>query len=144
MAFEIRRPRADEFASVRTLVSEIVNETYGSIWPTTPIAVGEEDWGGGWVAVAENNLLGWMLTKDDWLDDLWIASLFRRQGVGSALLRHGEQQIAARGISTAYLSVIASNLSAIAFYEKRGWERLREVPHGIAPVPRLEMTKRVV
>ena len=45
MEFEIRQPRPAEFATVHVLVSEVVNETYGSIWPTKPIAVGEENWG---------------------------------------------------------------------------------------------------
>lgn len=143
MDFEIRRPRAEEFAKVRALVSEIVNETYGGIWPTAPIIVGEDDWGAGWVAASAGDLLGWMLTKGDWLDDLWISSRFRRRGVGSALLRHAEQEIAKRGVATAHLHVIASNKRAIAFYEKRGWRPLRETPHEIAPDPRLEMTKTV-
>ena len=121
MPFEIRRPHHDEHERVRSLVSDIVNETYGSIWPTTPIDVGEEDWDAGWVAARAGDLLGWMLTQDCWLDDLWVSSKFRRQGVGSALLQRGEREIAARGIATAHLHVIASNKRAIAFYEKRGW-----------------------
>jgi ribosomal protein S18 acetylase RimI-like enzyme len=141
MQFEIRRPHIDEQARVRALVLDVVNETYGSIWPTRPIILGAEDWGAGWVAVAGDELLGWMLTKDDWLDDLWVSSRFRGLGVGSALLRHGEREIAARGMATAHLHVIASNKRAIAFYEKHGWRPLRETPHEIAPDPRLEMTK---
>jgi len=143
MAFEIRRPRTEEFASVHALVSAVVNETYGGIWPTTPIIVGEEDWGAGWVAVSASDLLGWMLTQEYWIEDLWVSSQFRRQGVGSALLHHAEQEIAARGIATAHLSVIASNDPAIALYEKRGWRRLREIPHEIVSAPRLEMTKAI-
>jgi ribosomal protein S18 acetylase RimI-like enzyme len=143
MQFEIRRPHIDEYGRVGALVSDVVNETYASIWPTSPITLGNEDWGAGWVAVAGDEVLGWMLTKDDWIDDLWVLSRFRGLGVGSALLRHGEQEIAARGIATAHLHVIASNKRAIAFYEKRGWRPVRETPHEIAPDPRLEMTKTV-
>jgi GNAT superfamily N-acetyltransferase len=143
MAFEIRRPRPEEFVTIHALVSEVVNETYGSIWPTAPIAVGKEGWGDGWVAVARDDLLGWMLTKDDWLEDLWVSRRSWGQGVGSALLAHAEREIAARGITAAHLSVIASNARAIAFYERRGWQRLREVPHELLSIPRLEMTKRV-
>lgn len=143
MQFEVRYPHSDEHVRIRSLVSDVVNETYGGIWPTTPIAVGEEDWGAGWVAVSAGDVLGWLLTQDCWIEDLWIASRFRGQGVGSALLQHGEKEIAARGIATAHLSVIASNARAIAFYERRDWRRLREVPHELLPVPRLEMTKSV-
>jgi ribosomal protein S18 acetylase RimI-like enzyme len=143
MTVEIRRPTAYEHDRISRLVSAVVNETYGSIWLTTPIRVEEEDWGAGWVAATADDLIGWMLTSDCWLEDLWILRSFWEQGVGSALLSHAEQEIAARGIATAHLSVIASNARAIAFYERRGWQRLREVPHELLSIPRLEMTKRV-
>jgi ribosomal protein S18 acetylase RimI-like enzyme len=51
------------------------------------------------------------------------------------LLAHAEQENAARGIATARLSVIASNKRAITFYERRGWQRLREKPHELLPIP---------
>ena len=141
MTFEVRRPRTDEHERVHRLVSFVVNETYAGIWPTTPILVGTEDWGAGWVAASAGDLLGWMLTLDCWLEDLWVSSRFRGQGVGSALLQHAEKEIAARGIATAHLHVIASNKRPIAFYEKRGWRPVRETPHPVAPAPRLEMAK---
>jgi GNAT superfamily N-acetyltransferase len=143
MTFEIRRLSVDEHDRIHRLVSAVVNETYGSIWPTTPIQVGEEDWDAGWVAAASDDLIGWMLTSDCWLEDLWISRSSWEQGIGSGFLAHAEQEIAARGIATARLSVIASNRRAIAFYERRGWQRLREVPHELLSIPRLEMTKSV-
>ena len=142
MKFEIRRPYLDEHDRIHRLVSTAVNETYGSIWPTTPIHV-DEDWGAGWVAVMAGDLSGWMLTRDQWVEDLWISSRFRQRGAGSALLMHAEKEIAVRGVATAHLYVIASNAPAIAFYQRRGWQRLREVPHELLPIPRLEMTKAI-
>jgi ribosomal protein S18 acetylase RimI-like enzyme len=143
MKFEVRRPHTDEHDRVHHLVSTVVNETYGGIWPTAPIEVGEEDWGAGWVAVSAGELLGWMMTRDQWVEDLWVSSRFRRHGIGSALLLHGENEIAARGIAAGHLHVIASNTRAIAFYLQHGWRRLRETPHEHLPIPRLEMTKTV-
>lgn len=140
---DIRRPCADEFETVHALVLEVVNETYGGIWPTTPIVIGEEDWGAGWVVFLEGKIMGWMLTHEEWLEELWISSRFWGRGVGTTLLVHAEQEIAARGIATGHLYVIASNARAIAFYERRGWQRLRELPHELLSIPRLEMTKRV-
>lgn len=140
---EIRHPSRGEYDSVHGLVSQVVNETYGSVWPTTPIQVPEEDWGAGWVAVANGDLMGWMMTRDCWIEDLWVASRYWRKGVGSAFLRVAEREIAARGSGTAYLSVIASNARAVAFYERRGWRRHRDVPHEIVSIPRIEMTKAV-
>jgi len=143
MNFEIRRPVADEHGRIRDLVSQVVNETYGGIWPTTPIHVDEQDWGAGWVAMVAGDLLGWMLTNDCWLEDLWVASRFRGQGVGSAFLNLAEREIAERGIGIAFLSVISSNERAITFYERRGWQRQRELPHEMVRIPRIEMTKAV-
>jgi len=142
MTFEIRRPTADEHNRIHRLVSVVVNDIYGGIWPTSPIYV-EEDWGAGWVAATSDDLIGWMLTSDCWLEDLWVPRSSWGQGVGSALLVHAEREIAARGIAMAHLSVIASNARAIAFYERRGWRKLRETPHELVSFPRLEMTKTV-
>ena len=142
MTFEIRRPTADEHNRIHRLVSVVVNDIYGGIWPTSPIHV-EEDWGAGWVAATSDDLIGWMLTSDCWLEDLWVPRSSWGQGVGSALLVHAEREIAARGIAMAHLSVIASNARAIAFYERRGWRKLRETPHELVSFPRLEMTKTV-
>ena len=142
MTFEIRRPTADEHNRIHRLVSAVVNDIYGSIWPTAPIHV-EEDWGAGWVATASDDLIGWMLTSDCWLEDLWVPRSSWGQGVGSGLLAHAEQEIAARGTTMAHLTVIASNARAIAFYERRGWQRRRETPHELVSFPRLEMTKTV-
>lgn len=143
MTFEIRRPRIDEYDRIHRLVSAVVNETYGSIWPTTPIHVKEEEWGAGWITTASDDLIGGMLTSDRWLEDLWVSRSFWGQGIGSAFLAQAECEIAARGIATAHLSVIASNARAIAFYERRDWQRLREEPHELLSIPRLEMTKAV-
>jgi ribosomal protein S18 acetylase RimI-like enzyme len=143
MQFNIRRPRSDEHDRIRALVSQVVNETYGSIWPTTPIDVGVEDWGAGWVAVAVDELLGWTLTQEGWVEDLWVAAQYRQHGVGSALLARAEMEIAARGVTAAHLHVIASNERAIAFYQRRTWQRLREVSHEVLTTPRLEMIKIV-
>ena len=143
MRFEIRRPYSDEHDRVQSLVSTVVNETYGSIWPTAPIQISDEDWGSGWLAAANGDLLGWMMTRDHWVEDLWVVSRYRGQGVGSALLIHGEKEIAARGVASAHLYVIASNAPAIAFYKSCGWRPLREVAHELLPIPRLEMAKTI-
>ncbi|HWA47784.1 MAG TPA: GNAT family N-acetyltransferase [Dongiaceae bacterium] len=143
MACEIRRPRAEESAAILALVSDVVNATYGAIWPTSPIEVAEEDWSAGWVAAISSDPVGWMLSREQWLEDLWVSYDFHNRGAGSALLAQAEREIAARGIATAHLSVIASNVRAIAFYERNGWRGLRETPHERLPVPRLEMIKTV-
>lgn len=139
--FSIRRPRADEAGAVRQLVQTVVDETYGGQWAEASLPVGEEDWSLGWVAASATTLMGWMKTEADWIDDLWVLSAFRRQGVGSALLAHGEAEIARRGFTIARLRVVNSNARAIAFYSAKGWRPLTETPHERLPVSMLAMSK---
>jgi ribosomal protein S18 acetylase RimI-like enzyme len=141
MKFEIRRPHMHEHDRIHQLVWTVVNETYGGQWTTAPLQVDEEDWAAGWVAATASDLLGWMLTRDDWIGDLWILPQFRRQGVGSALLAHGEMEIAKRGFAKANLHVVASNARAIGFYMRNGWQQVREVPHERLPIMMVDMAK---
>ncbi len=48
----------------------------------------------------------------------------RRQGVGAALLRHALAALAAEGPRTCLLEARASNIAALALYEKLGFKRL--------------------
>ena len=47
----------------------------------------------------------------------------RRQGIGRACLTAFEAEAQRRGAETAYLEVAASNIAALALYERAGWAR---------------------
>ncbi|MDR0849785.1 MAG: GNAT family N-acetyltransferase [Propionibacteriaceae bacterium] len=49
-----------------------------------------------------------------------VESSIRGKGLGRELVQTGTAALSARGVSTYYLSVVATNTAAIAFYEKIG------------------------
>jgi ribosomal protein S18 acetylase RimI-like enzyme len=95
----------------------------------------------GWVAVADKKIVGVVLTRQEWISDLWVVQESRRQGVGDSLLTHGEAEIAGRGHRTFRLRVVKSNARAVQFYLRRGWEIAREFQHEKFNHAMLEMVK---
>ena len=56
-----------------------------------------------------------------WIYSLAVAPEMRRRGVGTALMRHVERELAIRGCPKVNLQVVASNAGTVAFYEKLGY-----------------------
>jgi ribosomal protein S18 acetylase RimI-like enzyme len=100
----------------------------------------DDDWTLAWVAVSDAKILGVIITNHEWVDDLWVLREHRRQGVGTRLLTQGESEIASRGCQTCRLRVVKSNLIAIQFYLRQGWQIAREFAHEKYH-PMLEMAK---
>ena len=139
----IRRPQPYEYASVQVLIETVATETFRDLFAPNPVPLKfkEEDWPLAWVAVSEDKILGVIITKQEWVDDLWVLRDHRGQGVGSRLLAQGESEIAARGCQTCRLRVVKSNLTAVQFYLRRGWQIAREFAHEKYHHPMLEMAK---
>jgi ribosomal protein S18 acetylase RimI-like enzyme len=137
----IRRATPNECDSVQALVQTVVDEVYGGLWASPPLAIGDEDWSLAWVAVSESKIVGMVLTSEQWISDLWVLSEHRNHGVGQGLLFQGETEIAGRGHATARLRVVKSNLQAVSFYNRLGWKVASEFPHETLPVGMLEMSK---
>jgi len=55
---------------------------------------------------------------------LAVSSIYRRQGLGEAMMQAVEAQLRAKGCLRYYLLVTQDNDAAIDFYEQRGHERL--------------------
>lgn len=53
---------------------------------------------------------------------LAVAEDWRQQGVGEALMAEVEERLRAKSCIRCYLLVTSDNVTAIRFYEKRGWE----------------------
>jgi len=139
----IRRPQPHEYASVQVLIETVATETFRDLFAPNPVPLKfkEEDWPLAWVAVSDAKILGVIITKQEWVDDLWVLRDHRGQGVGSRLLAQGESEIAARGCQTCRLRVVKSNLAAVQFYLRRGWHIAREFAHEKYHHPMLEMAK---
>ena len=139
----IRRPQASEYGSVQILIETVASETFKDIFAPNPVPLEfkDEDWPLAWVAVSDEKIVGVIITKQDWVDDLWVLREERRQGVGSKLLAKGEAEIAARGYKTCRLRVVQSNAVAVQFYLNQGWQLAREFAHEKYHHPMLELAK---
>jgi ribosomal protein S18 acetylase RimI-like enzyme len=139
----IRRPQPHEYGSVRDLIEIVATETFKDTFAPNPVPLEfkDEDWPLTWVAVSDAKILGVIITDQEWVDDLWVLREHRKQGVGTRLLAQGESEIAARGYQTCRLRVVKSNLVAIQFYLRQGWQIAREFSHEKYQHPMLEMAK---
>jgi ribosomal-protein-alanine N-acetyltransferase len=75
------------------------------------------------VAERAGQVLGWAAREklDNAITDLWVDPVFQRQGIGTALLIHIEDEIAAAGHETALTQVHSENSAALAFFRKAGY-----------------------
>jgi ribosomal protein S18 acetylase RimI-like enzyme len=139
----IRRPQPHEYDSVRDLIETVATEMFKDLFAPNPVPLEfkDEDWPLAWAAVSDAKILGVVITNQEWVDDLWVLREHRRQGVGTRLLAQGESEIAARGCQTCRLRVVKSNLVAMQFYLRQGWQIAREFAHEKYHHPMLEMTK---
>lgn len=62
-----------------------------------------------------------------YIDTLAVVSAFRRQGIGTELLRHSIAEARARGLAYATLAVHPDNLRAQALYKSLGFERDKDI-----------------
>jgi ribosomal protein S18 acetylase RimI-like enzyme len=138
----IRHPELSEHEGIHQFVRSVVNEIYGGLWSTSPIEVENQDWSGAWIASSGAEIVGVLLTKYEWIDDLWVRQDHRGQGLGTKLLQYGEAEVAGRHYEVSRLRVVRANRNAIAFYIKHGWTIEREFRHETLPIEMLELTKR--
>jgi GNAT superfamily N-acetyltransferase len=73
------------------------------------------------VAVADGELLGVLIMKDDELQQLMVTAAARGRGVGALLLAEAERQVAVAGHGEIWLAVVPGNTTARRFYESHGW-----------------------
>ncbi len=67
--------------------------------------------------------LGFCITKDDELYQLYVLAEARGKGVAAALIADAECRFAEAGVETAWLACAIGNDRAARFYEKSGWCR---------------------
>ncbi len=91
------------------LAREFERDWYPRYWPD--MAVAEE---GG-------VLLGVVQPAGDEINGLWVEPAAQGRGVGSGLLRHAEQGIAAAGYGRVWLTCSGFNPGAVQFYLARGY-----------------------
>jgi ribosomal protein S18 acetylase RimI-like enzyme len=73
------------------------------------------------VAVVDGALVGFVLVVDDEVEQVYVSSSHRGQGIADALMGEAERQVRANGHAKAWLAVAPDNARARAFYERAGW-----------------------
>lgn len=145
MSIEVvtRRPYPSEYHSVQALIEIVANETFKDLFAPNlvPLEFENEDWLRAWVAVANQKIVGVIMTNEEWVSDLWVFREHRKQGVGTRLLAQGEAEIASRGHHTCRLRVVRSNAVAVQFYLGHRWQIVREFAHEKYHHGMLEMGK---
>ena len=86
------------------------------------------------VATLDDRLVGTIMGGYDghrgWIYSLAVGPEVRRRGIGTALMRHVERELAGRGCPKVNLQVLASNAATVAFYEKLGYSVEERVSMG--------------
>ena len=65
--------------------------------------------------------------EDAWIGGVGVVTSARRSGVGEALMRAVHEQAREHGVRRAWLEVIVENTSAVALYEKLGYDLVQDV-----------------
>jgi [ribosomal protein S18]-alanine N-acetyltransferase len=77
------------------------------------------------VAVEENHIVGFVLSEENpplaHVITLDVAEKHRRHGVGTALLRQLEENLALRGVRSILLETATDNEAAVAFWKRHGY-----------------------
>ncbi len=81
----------------------------------------DERVGTSWVALVDDELVGFVTVVGSELEQIFVLEAARGTGVATELLRVGEDAIRAAGHAVAWLAVVAGNARARAFYERQGW-----------------------
>ena len=138
----VRAAAVSDIAGIKQLVLDVVSELYGDLFPggVPPPAV---QWECGLVAGLAGRIVGVVVSDDDWVEDLWVASEHRGCGIGSVLLAAAEREITGRGHAEARLRVVLANLDARRFYAARGWTETVSYPHERWGFAMLDMKKEL-
>ena len=73
------------------------------------------------VASVDGRVAGFVMVVADEVEQVYVAARDRGSGVADVLMAEAERQVRAAGHATAWLAVVAGNLRARRFYERRGW-----------------------
>ncbi|TDD12051.1 GNAT family N-acetyltransferase [Nonomuraea deserti] len=73
------------------------------------------------VATVEGAVAGFVMVVEDEVEQVYVARRHRGTEVATALLAEAERRVAANGHRRAWLAVVAGNVRARRFYDRKGW-----------------------
>ena len=138
-------------------LAEIMNATWREIW--APHMPDEADkawrengiaeyfvdqlWSGCMVAVVEDAIAGFAFLSGDEVTTLHVDPVFKRQGIGKALMMEAEARVGSRGHQRLRIETEGFNSDAHAFYAALGYVETRRFTGNVVgfPTPCLELVK---
>lgn len=128
---EVRRGRQEDLEGIIRVATDVREEILGHLTSKTGKKVSRPSptWRNSWVVVADGEVVGVGILKEDYIDDLWIFGEYRGQRVGERLLSKLEEDIKTSGHVSGRLRVVAENARARRFYARHGWRETRLYPH---------------
>ncbi len=73
------------------------------------------------VAEVDGEVVGFVMTEGDEVDQVYVAPSGRGTGAAAALLAAAERRVSDAGHASAWLAVVGGNSRARAFYQRQGW-----------------------
>ena len=77
--------------------------------------------GSTWIAESNGEPVGFVVVRDDELEQIYVDRSARGTGAAALLLHKGEAEIREAGHRHAWLAVVAGNQRARSFYSRLGW-----------------------
>jgi len=74
-----------------------------------------------WVAELRDQIVGFVVVKDDEVEQIYVDRTARGKGVAATLLHKAEAEIRGAGHRRGWLAVVAGNQRARSFYSRLGW-----------------------
>lgn len=86
----------------------------------------ERCWQDFHVAEVNGQLVGMLFVVEGTIESIHLDPEEKRKGYGSLLMDQGERLVADKGFTSATLDVVKDNTNAVAFYEARGYQVVKE------------------
>ena len=68
----IRLARPSENDSIHSLVQVIADETFADLFAPSQVPIGEANWFSTWLAISGEEIVGVIMTREEWVSDLWV------------------------------------------------------------------------
>jgi ribosomal protein S18 acetylase RimI-like enzyme len=132
----IRTYREQDFAAVQAIWTALFPATepyHAAAWSVRSMLAQAPDL--FFVAELDGEVVGTVLAGWDghrgWIYSLGVRPDLQRGGIGSALLTHAVEALAARGCPKVNLQIRGDNRAVVAFYERQGWKVEERVSMGL-------------
>jgi len=102
----------------------------------------EENIANCWVILDDGQVIGFSVCKENLIDLMMIDHEFHRQGYGTTLLNHCEQQLF-ETFKEIKLDSFEGNEKANSFYRKYGWSEIHKNFDKMSGVNKLTFIKRI-